>query len=713
MATKAMINPGVRKVRVGEFATKYYETNSVFPSMAYKFRPLPVLKQILDVEHFSTCSNKKFSEEEICLTESFRSKMKYYSRIFNMEKLRQRPMLSMESGSALMLPLDNELGLDYLTYTHPLYHKFIVDLCDELIKVDASPEVVDCLKVLMVDYSFWTPFNSSIRHDGMLRVDSSRWKDENILSFQRTLGPFLLKAFEMAGSHLGDYLPKINSTKSCGWNTRNPDGTPMNKRDYEFLPESWRGDDNFESARLIGAARYNFSPFKYSWISSGRVQDNLDFFLARCDEYRNPKILNEAFLREAASIHVEAFRTNNADVPKNEIKTSFSELLDTGFKKDRDFSVEREPFVWTSGVMKDAEWQNAFREKNPQHRLCALKKRSMFPAPNASFSPPFIFLFRTMLHEVEDGATGFPSNRPCVYDRFKRVFTKYAGEPVHFITFDRRTAEQFISDNWDKVLKFFFPALAKIIDGLSISILPSAQGVRVCPGGLCSGTAQTTFINSITGMFEMVNVVCHVENLPFEEVCPIVLDAIFNQKDDVRIGKRRYLFSLGTDDQIVTVFGPKPVVSDEFWTTASLSGEVTTEATVFGMHFTPAGVEVSQSLGLGKLFLLEKTVHGDAAATKMACRIEALPKFYDAIQRVFSKYKFGSLESYKVGRKSYLNNVIAAFGYSIDPLMNEYNPTEKLIYGSLLTEDMVKKSQKFTESDVRPWYNSFKKFFGI
>lgn len=194
---------------------------------------------------------------------------------------------------------------------------------------------------------------------------------------------------------------------------------------------------------------------------------------------------------------------------------------------------------------------------------------------------------------------------------------------------------------------------------------------------------------------------------------------IFDEKDFVTINGYDVMCNLGTDDQVLIVWNSKRSKEQldadlkSYFEERSLGGEVTDHMTVFGMDFGETTITPSKTLGLAKLFLLEKTVNGDAMALKMTERLKHLPDYFDTIQECMIDHKFGNLSSYKKGAENCMHN-LAKYGFPIDGLINIYSPVENLLYGDLLKKSSYSDplcSKRYSEEQMKPLYDTFIKYF--
>lgn len=682
----------MRKVIIGDQVYNDETPATLFASDVTNFRNLKKEQQVLDVENYSLESSLlEWDSKDKNLTIKFRESAKSWGRVFPMSKLTVGPMLSKEDGCSLLLPYGNRLGKDWLTYSSPEYREFIFDLCNVLYNKATTESEKDSIKTLMVDYAANVPYASSIRHDGTLTVGPDIWTDEAISQFCALIAPLLINEFEYAETDFDKYLPPLNVSKSTGFNCLWPDGRLFDKKQHFFVPkELWRDQPN-------NICRYDFSDFKIAWLSSGRVKTGLRFFLEHCDRYDDFAILSQAFEMEQVSVHTEAYRTNNSDVPILDFNGDFRSTWGKGRKKDRVYGYEVGDYKFSVGKVDDQKYTKEFFNRNPNRGFTLLKKRPMYPGPNASFSVSFILLFKTLVTRVEESEIGFPSNRTIVLDGFDRFFRITDGMAKTVFSFDRTNAEQFISDNFSKVIQMLPEWLGRIVKGLGIAILPSTFGGRIVSGGLCSGTPQTTFLNAIVGGFEMCNALSRICSTPLREVQEKYLEALFQTHNSViELGDYIVHINLGTDDQVCIIASTNSCDSEAFTNSVdesmqsflaerSLSGGASRSVVVFGLEITTESVRVSQTLGLSKLFLMEKTRNGDACALKMFARLQALPNYYSTLETMFLKHGFGDISSYKRGADNF-RVMLAKFGYPVEGLFNVHSPVDALIIGSELAK---------------------------
>lgn len=710
----------IRKVKIGDVICDDPTPSTIFPSMARTFRKCDT--QILDVKNFA----KEFKEipmddADYSLTKKFREASKSLGRFLNMSKLVSKPMLSQETGPALLLPLDNSLSKAWLTYDDPDYQDFIFDLTNTLTKGAKNDEEKDCARTLLIDYSYNVPFASCIRHDGFLRMSPEKWPDDLCQLFARRLEVVFLRAFKNAEQNIDQLIPSVNATKSPGFYCLWPDGTPASRADFFYVPETCSSRDYPSNL-----CRYDFSPLKFEWLNCGRVLKNLDFSLENVKNYTDSSTLLRAFELGACSTHTEAYRTNNGDKMLNDYPGDWRRCSKHFYKKDRDFSYEVEGGAFATGKIDDKKWTEEFCKRDKNRVFGALKKRPMFPGPNTSFSLSYIFLFRTLLHALEKGRTGFPSANTNVLQSYDEFFKACEGDEVVVVAFDRRTCEQWITDNWEVITKIIPPFLGDIINMLSVIIVPSLLGPRVVINGLPSGSANTTFQNLVQGAFESILLQATICGSP-AKTFEAAMTALFGDGFTEPLGfyesnGYRIKVNLGTDDQVflVSKIGCKSGLKEnlkqlceDYAIGRSLSIDVVDKTTVFGMEITNHGVSVSNSLGLGKLFLMERTMNGDAAALKMYARFLNLPTYYDTLQSLFTKHGFGSISSYAIGAANCKKNQMK-FGFPVEALYNEYSPVESLVMGSALRKlkiDPINGIKRYNTLKIREIYDHFQDYF--
>lgn len=700
--------------KIGSFTCKDPTPCCYFRNVSYVFKRG---KQLLNVEDF--CDDGEVSDvnrADLDGTMFLRSKSKHLGRFFKMSKLTQNPMWTFEDGAAMLLGKDNQLGLDYLTFRHPAYKKSIGMLVDELFR-SGDKSAQEAARILPTDYSISAPFASCIRRDGRMKLSESDWSEAARNCFKKNLAKFLVNNYEEALKHLSSYMPPRNAAKSIGFFDMFPDGSQYKKGEDFYVPESLAFSTLPQSENLW--ARKNKYAIKKAWLESGALEANFRWFLDNCKAYDNNETFYNAFLRGACSVHTEAYRLNNADPTLNDLSKGFNKCVEEGlFKKSRVVSYERPDGSFFSGNLRDQEYSRALRKLNPGAFGTLLKKRPMFPGPNATFSTPFILLFRLLLGPAEEKPSGFPSSNKKTLERYNRVISRNAGLNSTIITFDRKTSEQFITDNIELVLSLFPDEIKEMLNGLLRSVVASRFGPRVVKG-LLSGTAATTFINCVVGLFEMIRCVTaaaygRIEDDKFCEVCNLIFDNLLRDGDEIEVNGMKVLPNLGTDDQIFYCFTQKDlkVIEDNIASSKifdekySLNGELTEQATVFGLNFTLQYVEVSKVLGLSKIWLFEKDKLGDKIAVKMASRYSLLIDYYDLLKFIHQKNGLGSITSYSVGAENYFRQLAKFKFLGFSDLWNEHSPTDKIIMGRYLEKlgiDPVQFIDKYSVEEMEPF----------
>jgi len=712
-----------------------------------KFAP----KQVLNVKDF--CEDwleTPFSDEEKEFTNALRSNSRTLGRMFhNWATLTGGEMRSFVDLPSLLLPKDNKLGLDYLTYRHPVYKTFITRFCDELLKLNSEYE--DAVRILLIDYSANAPYASMMRNDDRMAIVENAWPKEARFHFSKRLNRLFEKSFRYASSRLEDFAPPINSTKSLGFFDSWLDGTVYNvRRDGIYLPSNLNtaGVNPLEN---LWTRKSNLS-VRRAWLDSGTMLSKFDFFLEHLDWYHDPNHFVDCITNQAASVHKEAYRLNNGDPALNDLTHGVEHAIKEGlYKKDRDIAFEIAPMICGSGRLRDKQYEDAFRTANPDCWGTLLKKRPMFPGPNLTFSVPFQLLVRMILKPIEDLCCGMPCSSPKFIKRTQTFCQKHSNDGLAVIQFDRRTSEQFITDNIKLILSLLGDKLANIISAMLRSVVRSKYGPRVILG-LLSGTAFTTFLNCICNLFEMcVCLASAAYGAKWNEHILAVVDVIFDMFEEaltneiggieefdyeVYLNGFSFCVSLGTDDQDCYV--SKPRISDEdlvqllnknltaagFAKDKFLTCDVNIAAKTdkaFGLLWTRDGVQPSSALVVRKLFLFEKDSLGDKIATKYDCRLQLVPhEVYEVLARVQHDILGGDLSSYHAGSVNYFKN-LGSFG--IKTLLedfNQYSPTENFLISEALNKILQRGDcgstnpvfalGKWTDKQMRPFANKWSQY---
>lgn len=693
--------------------------STVFPSKVFKFRSLPLEKQVFDSTLFGkekTFSSQPPNEAEI--TRLIRRNQKTLSRVFpNMEKLRVGPMGSFEDGYAFMTPGTATEPSIWLSYTDERYQNFVIDLVNRLLKKCSKQDDIDSVLTLLVDYSVHPPYASCLRHDGSYKVKAGAWPRECIESFSRWLGSFLRRNFN--DTETPDAAPPLNGSKSPGFFNIYPDGAPYVKSDHMYVAKSLYTE---EPNNIM---RYDNSGFKLEWASSGALKANLEWFYANAKRMTSPLTVLEAFERCSLSVHMQAYRTNCPDTPIISGDKVTRSALASAHTKDRQYGYEVYDPTGAcrveSGVCDNAKWCAEFKKRNPTHLFVPNRKRIIYPGPNPSFSAAFIFLCRLLTKSVEDSAVGFPRAADASLRHFEAALApSWRGRVI--VTYDRSNAEQFITDNWDDFIQIVPDWLRTTFDALGVAVLPSTNGPRALLGALVSGAAPTTFFNMICGMFELTLCVRRITGAPYDDILSNFFECMMKGNPFFSVGGLFFSVTLTTDDTVFYVFSNEHedsslqnLVKDKlagYFEERSLKGDVCSETTCFGLDFTLNSVQVSKTRGLGKLWLSEHRENGDQVALGYMARLSLLPEFYDDIAACVSDHGFGDVGRYEIGAKNFMSN-LQKFGYPVDALYNVHSPVEQIIYGSYLQEhgyDVMKHQTKYPIEELNELREVFNKW---
>lgn len=668
----------------------------------YPSNVLPLVRipsdRIPEVVPYSTdVQTLPFSSIDRELTKVIRGS-RHLPQILDYSRLTVDKMPSYDEQVALMLPLGHDYSSDMLTYKDPTYQKWVLWLVERIMKNHSGQDVEECCRVLCTDYGVCVPYANTLRCDGSMSLEKY-WDKERVRTFGDSFQRVLLRQFDTV--QVEESIPPKNVTKSCGLNNRWPDGKLIDRKDFLY-------NSNLVTSNLFdNTSRYNMGPFKDAWLRSGRVLENLQYFLKHCHEFTEPEVLLHAVEHFGCSISSEAYRTNNADPTKADFPFS----MDTCFyKKDRLWAFEDDDFTFKQGLIDDKKYSMMFRKRNPGHIFTLLKKRPMWPNLNASFTPPFIYLFRKITKNLEHGASGFPNSSTEFLESCKVFIDESAEFEIKWLNFDRTNSERVIGDNLQLVKLIFGEKIGSIMEALGVAIVPSRFGPRVSVNCFPSGGPQTTAGNFGCGGFEMSNLLFEILNkisqLIFKEMYSITKITFKGIADDwcesieKNIHYKSYFqdnlrikYQAGTDDQIAGIAVKKRFAKqvfkliedllEEYFPPRFLGGGLFDEVTCFGINFKKNLVEPSKSLGLGKFPLIEKERNGDFIALKMYMRLCALPEFYDDIAASFREFSFGDISNYKIGAKSAFE-ILALQGFPTEEFFNIHSPVENLIYSNAM-----------------------------
>lgn len=695
-------------------------------------------KQLLNVWDFAT-NEKKLAvrSNDVELTKFIRFNSKNLGRFFDMGRLTQRPMLSFVRA-ALMLPRDNSIGCDYLTYDDPRYRDFILDLMDLLVSLGQE----DAARILPINYGANPPYYSDIRSDGLMQVDDRAWSPQHIGLYNEIITAYCEEKFSKFSQddNLMMICPPLNSDKGVGFYRYKPGMVPIDGRDfwesYFILP------DIFAVKGIPGHkniwARFNGGPFKLEWLDSRALLDNFEFFLSNSDQYQNSNTLLKAFLRGACSVHTMAYRINGGKPILNDLSGGARKACSEGFfTKDGEVSFENDDFTYYTAQLDNKRYSDAFRHENPSVWTALLRKRPIYPGATTTFGLPFQILLRALLHDFEESITGFWAAQPNKLLRYHRFHQDTESYGKALFTCDRTTSEHFITDNFDKVLLMLPPKFSSLMKAFCTSIVPSKQGPRVCTG-LISGGTPTTFLNVLVGLFEqgllVSSILCERVGISkMDEILKLYWTYMLHPEKPYFVYDDFAICSACPTDDNAFYIAHKQMSDEQVAELIKnacnkldldkrfLRYEIGFDQNVFGMRLTRDDVSMAKTLGLNKIFLFEGEKLGDRIALKYTARLKMLPDYYQDIQRLFTKHHFGSLSDYENGAANYLAS-IRKFGFTSDgsafgvdesfirSLFNEYNPSEKLILGRVL-EDLGFDPTEYTDrvpfEYVRELYDAF------
>lgn len=642
-------------------------------------------------------------------TEYLRENEKLVKRVFPGANLRLPTMPQNVDGAAILLPLDNSLNCDYLTYRDPRYRKFITQFCDELMKLNPVA-YEDSVRILPIDYSVMNPHSVIIKRDGALRVSDDEWPPELRKLFSQFLADLLCDDIEsnLSDAEVDHFIPAANSSKKIGFYSVRPNGQPVDKSDFLVVPDFLDTKDC--PLTMNRWARFNKRDFSLEWLQSGKVANTIGFLLTDAVA-PNPKKLLDNLLKCRVSCHVAAIRSNNGDGCENDLSLGMGRAIEEGlYKRNRPICYEDESGQLINATLDDPAYERAFRQADPTLWGLILKGRWIYPGPSSAFGSAANFVYNLYLKRIEESCAGFPSLERSVLQRYS-VYCENGNASICWAHIDRKNSEACMTDSIASIFDFFsddrLGYIKNLTSNLLSSITPSTVSLRYVKG-LLSGSAVTTFLNSVVGLFE---VCCFISHALFGEKwraeMPSVLEkqlaclAYCKHASDLSnedllftsytVGGRQFTVcqNLGTDDQIIG-FKSKSMdhgaiekfISENLEESKySPDGFIKYELGVvkgFALIFEPSTVSPDLSAGVAKIFLAEKTDHGDNIAHKYCKRLDALPEVKEVIRKLFYDSKFGDIDTYAQGSFNYLKT-LTKMGLSAELIEdpNLYNPRER------------------------------------
>lgn len=700
-----------RQVRMGGYTFKD-SIGGYFKNFSYTPPKRPFEKQLLDVTKFADgpVVTREVDPHDAEMTLRVRDIIKRMSRHINCASFKTGPILSDEDKFAVLLPTEaagNKSGYDALTYNGPGFWDLMTRVASECEKVITTEEEANSLKMLFINYSIAYPRTVAICHDGRVKADPKEYPSEMLSFFKEHVGNYLMDAFKRSTM---ENKISLNITKSPGFPKIWPDGSPLKPSQ-----QCYRSLDFADMQRDKFLMRRDYAKFKFAWLDDGAIDRNLEFLLGNIDYCLTDDGFLAMFERYFVNAASWGLRMNNGDEP---LVGHWSEILKNpaAAGKFRPAVYELDAGHMVNATLNTGKWAEAFHALN-HTRGAPLKPRYMYPAPNATYAAPFNGLFKRLIGELEESASGFPSMNVKVLARYQRNFEAQgiAGLQVRFLQFDRSNSEQFITDNFEILLGIFPDKLQKVIRFCGMSILPSDGSGRYVGGGLPSGSPATTFLNMCFGLVENVTQILAVCNVPFLSVkwykyAEEILNHIFSSSDAIDVNGFKVLANLGTDDQIACIWCKDPQQLGEPRVEGrSLGADIVERACVFGLDFSATGVEVAGNLNINKFALQEHIKYGDAMAYKMSMRFTTMrPELREAIARAFFDLGYGDISDFDNGKAGY-DLILEEFGYVPDPIYNRYNFSDLIVSHDIIERDP---SNNIPAKYTSVWDNLFNQYFG-
>lgn len=697
-----------------------------------EWQPLPVTDYCQ-----GTLEKQEFRGKELTVTRKLRRLWDKLKTFFKGAKdnFRLQPQYSRKDQPALLLPRDNTVGenlgvghVDYLGYHAEPYKKFIKEFFWSVYNTASSEEQRKVAKLLLLDYSSKPPCANPIAFEGTKTLNEC-WPQDFVDKYSSALAEVFKKSFEKSArlmrtdeDEFQRRAAKLNGSKGTGPCGFFPDGTPFSPKKYVYtvLPNGLSVDTLSDEDRLAFLSACNVrkdnSPLKLAWAPflAERILPFFKYAKKLWDERDNADYSDE-LLNEMVGLicdqnfpeHDEAYRFNNGDPAINDPDPEDKDLSNyQPFSKDRDVRMETSECTFEGGLLDNKKLNDAFREHTQMAPFQYVAKvRPMFPGNSPCFYATYVQLAKLLVFEIEHGAAGFPSNRALVMQRYQKFLTKHP-EGVKFLAFDRRTSEQWITDNWRSVIQLFkgWPQLQILINALCHCVCKSNLGIRFMDGGLLSGTPLTTLINVVVGGAETCFLISRVLGVDPQDVVSHYFAQLEGKEEFWLIGEHEFCFNLGTDDQVIAYSGPTIEIDQEFAEARSLALDSVVDdsglLTVFGLDFQSHSIEVSSFLAIYKLFLFEKSRFGDEIAHKYAKRLEALNKWVPILEPLFQNNNFGSITDYAEGSKNF-QQYIDKFGFD-QPFDEESFSDSIILSGEYITAgyDPIKDSRKYPHSVV-------------
>lgn len=644
------------------------------------------------------------------LTKRIRDAARHLPECYPVSRLTQKPLMTYKHMvSHPTFNRGDEVDVVLFNDTSEVEHK--IRVTEELWSSDKSDDMYEALCLYNADFSRTFPVANVIHQQDGYDVDS-RFPLECVRAYGVHLQKFILS--KLSSCNIDGPLAKINPEKGLGFYAFHPDGTPLDDKDKyvtavdKLLPRLPNGKPYNDG--LLAYHVKNTRLLRLEWQRSDRMDKIWDDFISH-DYCREPDAFVSAFINGGAMVQTDGERRNQCDTFLNraDIDSDVRAWRRRAYGKDRRISVELAPLTFTTFRRDDAKYEQ-FSRATTGHDSKACRARPVKGQPSTTLGPVLNSFNKLIWHHVEGSPVGFPSYRNEFIDGMKRVaeISESEGYSIYWLRSDDENSEQLSTLCGERLMEMYTGNLRHVLSNESLSIHPSLFGPLVVPYSLMSGDPFTTWKNVTKGMLTSIRSLGLLFDFGFNEqsVSRIASEmfAIFESEDPTRCitirtpryGEIRWYPRLGTDDQLqpVAISRRHAVRPGDFKAATEASAKLGTglefgpTASGFGCVFDGAAVSVNRPAQIGKIEYYELNKRHRSSALQAFVFYQRLkllsPGQVSILEHSYRKQWDADFSELPRVENWFYNEVVAARGYAVPAMFNEYSPVDQVAFADLI-----------------------------
>lgn len=654
--------------------------------------------------------NSRTSALSVELTRRIRDAAKHLPECYPTSRLTQRPLMTYKYMVSHPTFCRNG-GPDVVLFSDKSEVEHKIRVTEELRTLDASDDMYDALCLYNADFSRTFPVANVIHQQDGYDVDL-RFPLECVRAYGRHLQNFILS--KLSSCNIEGPLAKINPEKGLGFYAFHPDGTPLSDVDRyvvavdKLLPRLPNGKPYNDG--LLAYHVKNTRLLRLEWQRSERIDKIWDDFISH-DYCSEPEAFVNAFITGGAMVQTDGERRNQCDtfLNKSDIDSDVRTWRARAYGKDRRISLESEPLVFTTFRRDDAKYETFARDLTGRDSK-GCRARPVKGQPSTTLGPVLNSYNKLIWHHVEGSAVGFPSFRDSFIEGMHKLAVKCESEDysVYWLRSDDENSEQLSTLCGERLMEMYQGNLRQVMCNESLSIHPSIFGPLVVPFSLMSGDPFTTWKNVTKGMLTSIRSLALLFGLEFNaqfvDQTSREMFGIFMAEDPARCitirtpkyGDIRWYPRLGTDDQLqpVAISKQYAVRAEDFKEAIGRSSTLGTSlsfgatASGFGCVFDGPAVSVNRPAQIGKIEYYELNKRHRSSALQAFVFYQRLklltPAQVSVLERSYKKQWGSDFSELPRVESWFYNEVVAARGYAIPALFNEYSPVDQVAFADLI-----------------------------